>query len=93
MRSCRRSKRFIASAVVLASLLALALGAQPASATSLSFTQHRPVLGFQPFDVRPGDVDGDASRTSSSAREARQGSPWREATATARSGRRSSARP
>jgi hypothetical protein len=49
----------MASAVVLAMLVVLALTAQPASAISLAFAQHRPTLGFQPFDARPGDVDGD----------------------------------
>jgi FG-GAP-like repeat len=59
MRSNRHPRRFTAPAVVVATLVVLAVTAQPASATSLAFTQHRPALGFQPSDVRPGDVDGD----------------------------------
>lgn len=59
MRSSRRSTRFIAPAVVLATLVALTVTAQPAFGTSLVFEQHPPALGFEPQDVRPGDVDGD----------------------------------
>jgi hypothetical protein len=61
MRANRHARRFIAPVFVAATVIALALAvaAQPASATSLSFVQHRPALGFDPFDVRPGDVDGD----------------------------------
>jgi FG-GAP-like repeat len=59
--SSRHSKRFACPAVVLATLFALAVTAQPASAISLAFTQQRPALGFEPFDVRPGDVDGNGT--------------------------------
>jgi hypothetical protein len=44
---------------LLATLVALAVAAETASATSLAFVQHRPALGFEPFDVRAGDIDGD----------------------------------
>jgi hypothetical protein len=46
MRSSRHSsRRLIAIAVGVATLVALAVGAQSASATSLAFTQHGPALG------------------------------------------------
>jgi Bacterial Ig-like domain (group 3)/FG-GAP-like repeat len=45
--------------MAVAALAALAVTAQPAFATSLLFDQHRPALGFEPYDVRPGDIDGD----------------------------------
>jgi hypothetical protein len=57
--SSRHSKRFAAPAVVLATLFVLAVAAQPASATSLAFTEHRPTLGFEPNLVEAEDVDGD----------------------------------
>jgi PKD repeat protein len=59
MRSNRGSRRCTAPVVVMSTLFALAVTAQPASATSLAFTEHRPALGFEPFDLRAGDVDGD----------------------------------
>jgi hypothetical protein len=61
MRSSRYAKRVLTSAIVLATLVAPAVTAQPASATSLSFVQHRPTLGFDPFVVQTGDVDGDGT--------------------------------
>jgi hypothetical protein len=59
MRAGKRSKRFIAPAVVLGIFVALAVTVQPASAISLSLAHQRPTLGFEPFDVLPGDVNGD----------------------------------
>jgi hypothetical protein len=46
MRANRHARRFIAPVFVAATVIALAVAAQPASATSLSFVQHRPALGF-----------------------------------------------
>src|ERR671918_113741 len=59
IRAHGASRRFTAPLVAVATLVVVAVTAQPASAISLTFAQQRPALGFEPFDVRPGDVDGD----------------------------------
>jgi hypothetical protein len=55
----RRLRRSAASGIAVATLAALAVTAQPAFGTSLVFDQHHPAFGFKPYDVRPGDIDGD----------------------------------